>query len=145
MTRRAVKIFSPVWFTPASEIAALLDIDQAAAAELKGDELDAALESVTEPPTRFKVRGLDGSQQAEVMPDCLMVSDDDIRITAPAMYKIIKYGLVDWENFDDADGGPVRFSKNAKANQARLEYSDQVEIAGKVLELTFETAEDKKK
>jgi len=123
---KAQNQFSPEWFTPTA--------DDAAEADEPG-----------EVAARFKVRGLTGSQQAEVMPEC-GISDDggDLGISGRAMALLLKFGLLDWDNFED-ENGPVRFSKVARVNQDYLTYPTQVQLAGKIFELTFPVEEDKKK
>jgi hypothetical protein len=119
MTIKGLNNFAAVWFTPLDQV----------------DENN---------PAMFKVRGLTGSQQAEIMPDMELTPDGDAKITGRAMFLIIKYGLVDWDGIDD-DNGPIRFSKNSKLNQDRLPYTVQAEIAGEIFELTAVDDSNKKK
>jgi hypothetical protein len=126
MGARAQNQFSPEWFTPG-------DIDA-----------DDDVSSSEENPARFKVRGLTGSQQAEVMPECSADINGELTISGRAMSLLLKYGLLDWENFEN-DAGPVRFSKNARTNQDFMDYLTQVEVASKIFELSFPTEDDKKK
>ena len=119
MTIEALTVFTPEWYTPESEADA-------------------------DPPARFMVRGLSGSQQAEVSPDIELLANEDVKITGRAMFLLLKFGLVDWDGFE-SDGGPVRFSKNTKVNQDRMPYPLQVELAARIFELTYAEPEDKKK
>ncbi len=120
MTTRALNPYAPEWFTP------------------DGDDDEG------QTPARFKIRGLTGSQQAEVMPDVEILADDNAKILPRAMYLLLKHGLLDWEGLEN-DAGPVRFGKNMKTNQDYLSYPIQVELAGRIFELTFNTDDDKKK
>ena len=119
MTIKALSSFTPEWYTPASEV-------------------DAAT------PARFKVRGLTGSQQAEVSPEIILDDNEDVKISGRAMFLLLKFGLTDWEGLEDG-GGPVRFGKNTKANQDLLPYPLQIELAGRIFELTYPAPDDKKK
>ena len=119
MTIKALSSFTPEWYTPASEA----DDDT---------------------PARFKVRGLTGSQQAEVSPEIELLDNEDVKISGRAMFLLLKFGLTDWEGLED-DGGPVRFGKNTKVNQDLLPYPLQIELAGRIFELTYPAPDDKKK
>lgn len=119
MTIQALTAFTATWYTPASEA-----------------DADA--------PARFKVRGLTGSQQAEVSPEIELTANEDVKISGRAMFLLLKFGLVDWEGLE-SDGGPVRFGKNTKVNQDLLPYPLQIELAGRIFELTYPAPEDKKK
>ena len=119
MTIKALSSFTPEWYTPASEV----DADT---------------------PARFKVRGLTGSQQAEVSPEIILDDNEDVKISGRAMFLLLKFGLTDWEGLEDG-GGPVRFGKNTKANQDLLPYPLQIELAGRIFELTYPAPDDKKK
>ncbi len=119
MTIKALSSFTPEWYTPAGEV---------------GDDA----------PARFKVRGLSGSQQAEVSPEIELTAAEEVKISGRAMFLLLKYGLVDWEGLED-EGGPVRFGKNTKVNQDLLPYPLQIELAGRIFELTYPAPDDKKK
>lgn len=118
MTIRALNHFLPAWFTPAGQ---------------KGKA-----------PTRFKLRGLDGIEQSEMIPACTTTAAGDIVITAAALRLLLAAGLVEWENFDDA-AGPVEFSPNTDDNQARIPYALQSELAAEIFRLTFIDPDVKKK
>ncbi|MCH7882127.1 MAG: hypothetical protein IIB69_11260 [Proteobacteria bacterium] len=128
---KAQNQFSPEWFTP-------IDVDELDR-DIEGDATDEG-----EPRARFKIRGLTGSQQAEIMPGVDISADGSASISGPSMSLLLKYGLLDWENFEDATG-PVRFDKINRINQDRLDYPVQVQLAGKIFALTFPDDDDKKK
>jgi len=59
-------------------------------------------------PTRFRLKPLDGMEYLEVMPH-IVVKDGFINYDGEGMVKLIRFGLVGWENFRD-DGEEIPFS-----------------------------------
>ena len=75
MTIKVLEGLTPDWFTPASE-------------------LDA------ETPTRFKLKPLNGFEYMDVLGETAVNEHGHRMLNARGMRQAIKYGLVDWENFD---------------------------------------------
>lgn len=98
----------------------------------------------SEAPARFKIQGLDGKGQAELASH-IDVNGEEIALM-PGGYPILfKFGLLDWENIVDNDGGPIPFPRTGDRAQAFLPFAAQAELARLLLFRTFASAEDKKK
>jgi len=114
---KALSKITPEWYTP----------------EIEKNETE---------PTRFHIKGLSGSEFVEVMP-FLVFTKDGYNITSEAVRPLIKYGLLDWENFPDQEENPLVFSQ---ANKFVFVPADiQYELARKIYHLTQITGEDTKK
>lgn len=61
-------------------------------------------------PTTFKLRPLDGLQYMEVMHELTESKGSGVRISAAGKLLALKYGLADWNNFNDAQGNAIPFS-----------------------------------
>lgn len=117
MTIKALNPFAPFWYTPASE---------------QGDEK----------PTRFKLRGLDGVELGYVSPELQV---DDVQgtvsgITGKGLELALKYGLLDWENFEN-DQGPVKFSVH---NFRLIPYVMRAELAMRIIAASYVQEAEKK-
>lgn len=92
-------------------------------------------EADEENPTRFKIRGLNGDELAQVAPDVNVdMPGDQISIGHKAMRLCLGYGLQGWENFKDDKGEDVRFYQNSAKNMAMLPYNIQIELAGVIFD-----------
>jgi len=121
MSTRAVNLGAPEWFT----------------LESQADD---------DAPTRFKVRGLSGYEQASIAADISLGPKGTVNFSAAAILYIFKVALDDWENVEDADGKPIDFqSITPRRAMDLLHYNIQAEIAAHVFELSFASAADKKK
>lgn len=93
-------------------------------------------------PTRFKIRGLDGTEQGYLVPE--LEFDTTARMikgmTGRGLELALGYGLVDWENFAN-DRGPVAF---VPANFGMLDYALRVELAMQILTASYVQPEEKK-
>jgi hypothetical protein len=119
MSIKPISIFSPEWFKP-------------------------SVEKDAEPPTRFMLQGLTGSQQAQLAPEIATAVSGDLVLPGAAINLLLRYGLVNWENFDD-ESGPVVFSENPVKNQDRIPYAIQAELAARIFTLSFAPPDVKKK
>lgn len=119
MSITAINQFGPEWFT------------------LPGQKDD-------DQPARVKLQGLDGLGQAELAPE-LVVDGNSILPTAKGIRVMLQYGVLDWENINDGDGKPLPFPQTAVKRQRALPYDAQQFICNRLFELTFASAEDKKK
>ena len=117
---QALDNFEAAWFTPESEA----DADQ---------------------PTRFLTRGLDGVQQATVVPYINIDAAGELDISPRGMAKLLEFGLVDWENLQGSAGVPVPFPDTAAAAQRLLPFTVQSSIAADILAKTNIMPADKKK
>lgn len=97
-----------------------------------------------ENPTRFEVQGLTGSQQAMLAPEIAEVGERDFILPGRAVHLLLRYGLIDWDNFCD-DNGPVKFNGDATANQDRIPYDLQAQIASHIFQISQMSANVKKK
>lgn len=96
-------------------------------------------------PTRFEVQGLSGSQQAMLAPELGEVGDRDFILPGRAVNMLLRFGLVNWENFND-DKGPIDFIPgDATANQDRIPYSLQAQLAAHIFRISQMSADVKKK
>lgn len=120
MAIKALNPFAPVWYTP------------------PGQDDEGAI-------SEFQLIGLNGIQQAELQPEISVEGDagDDVVISPRGMALLLRYGLVDWKNFED-DSGPVIFG-SWDANQRRMPLPLQSELAAQIFTLTFTPEETKKK
>lgn len=103
MAIRATEGLTPTWFTPP-------------------DEQDA------DRPARFLLRPLTGAQQDEVMEGAVL-EGGNIALTARGVRAALKYGLADWEHFEDSKG-PIPFSPAAFD---RLPWMRRQTLAGEIL------------
>jgi len=98
MSIKALEGLVPTWYTPAGQ-----------------DEDDK--------PTKFKCQPLDGQQYAEVS-DHVKVAGSRIVISAEGQSLCLKYGLIDWENFNDS-AGPVAF---IPSNHRLIPFATRVDL-----------------
>lgn len=88
-----------------------------------------------EAPPTFKLRGLNGIEFMEVMADAK--SDETgnrVDLTPQGLRTAIRYGLLGWQNFNDAEGNRVRFFGDMNKNLARLRLTQLTELAGQIIE-----------
>ena len=112
---KALNPFAPFWYTPRAEQGA-------------------------EKPTRFKIRGLDGTQQGYLAPE-LIFDDRTLKgMSGKGMELALGYGLMDWEHFA-TDAGPVAC---LPVNFGLIDYSTRVELAMQILAASYVTPEEKK-
>jgi len=96
-------------------------------------------------PTRFEVRGLTGSEQARLAPELLTVGRGDVILPGAAISLLLQFGLVGWDGFSD-DQGPIAFNPaDPRANQDRIPYQLQTELASYIFQISRMSADVKKK
>lgn len=84
--------------------------------------------------TRFKVRGLIGSEVIDVS---FIEEDGWLKMTTRGVDACIRSGLLGWERFNDADGKAIDFLPNAwKANADRIPPFELGEIARDIWQRT---------
>lgn len=116
---RAQNPLTPYWFTPEDQ-------------------------SDGEEATRFKIQGLNGIQFADLAPDLAQDAEGNIiNINGKGVRLCCRYGLVDWEHFDN-DNGPVKFGKNMTANMACIPYDVLMELAVEIITASQVTEQEKK-
>ncbi len=117
MAIRALNPFAPFWYTPRGE---------------EGQEK----------PTRFKIRGLDGTELGYLSPE-LVVDEAKGMVTGMSgkgLELALRYGLLDWENFEN-DQGPVRFSVGSFG---KIPYVIRGELAMNILAASYVQEAEKK-
>jgi len=72
--------------------------------------------------TKFQLKGLTALERVEVQTGA-EIGDDSVKWTARAIKSAMKSGLVGWENFNDSDGKPVKFSADVTENISRFSYA----------------------
>ena len=119
MAIKALNPFEPVWYTPK-------------------DEVD------DENPTRFKIKGMNGVQFADVASEFILDDKREIQnISKDGAVKALKYGLVDWENFAN-DKGTVKFTKNINMNLQFIPYELIIELAMEIVAISDQTEDERK-
>ena len=117
MAIKALNPVSPRWYTPRAE---------------EGQEN----------PTRFKIRGLNGTEQGYVWPELKV--DDELKtvtgMSGKGLELALRYGLVDWENFAN-DKGPVAFSPQ---NFPYIDYGLRAELAMCIVAASYVSLDEKK-
>lgn len=118
MSVRALTGLAPEWYTPDDQ---------------KDDER----------PTRYKIKPLDGLQFLEVAANGEIAPDGSFTPNHAGRLLLLRYGIKDWENVDDAakDGKPLKF------NLARIKFlpvPHLVELSNVLLERSALGAQDQK-
>ena len=104
---------NPFWFTPESE-------------------------KEEDKPTRFRLKPLTPAEYEA----CMQITDGGALQIPPSSYDtVLRYGLIDWENFPDQDGAALKFSR---ANFSRIPSVNRIEIAGEILAASMLTEEEAK-
>jgi hypothetical protein len=112
---RALNPFAPFWYTPVAD---------------QGEEH----------PTRFKIRGLNGTEVGYVGPEFILDNGTISGLTGKGLEMTLKYGLLDWENFEN-DSGKIAFNR---ANFGLIPYEVQAEIAMNIIAASYAKEEAKK-
>ena len=113
MTIKATTGLIPQWYTPTSE-------------------------SEDDKPTRFELTPLTTPQIAKLQGE---FSRETGEVSGVGLYEAAKIGVTAWENFEDHEGNPVKFSK---ANVDKIPYVILIELGGEVLANSFLKDEDEK-
>jgi len=114
---RALNPFAPFWYTPMEE---------------------AKLEAAS--PTRFKIRGLNGSEIGFVAPEFVITEGTITGLSGKGLEMTLRYGLLDWENFEN-DSGRIAYNR---ANFGLIPYEVQAELAMQIIAASYPTQEEKK-
>lgn len=95
-----------------------------------------------ENPTRFKIRGLDGTEQGYVTPELIVDEAQQMvtGMTGKGLEITLRYGLKDWENFEN-DKGVVAFSP---ANFGLIPFEIRVELALQIVAASYVDPAEKK-
>ena len=112
---KALNPFAPFWYTPRAEASA-------------------------EKPTRFKLCGLDGSQQGYIQPEYIIGDRMVTGLTGKGLDLALSYGLKDWEHFENAQG-PVAC---VPANFGLIDIVTRIELAMQIIAASYPTPEEKK-
>lgn len=92
----------------------------------------------SENKTTFRLRSLTTTQKMEV-------TDAINNGTGSAVYwKLVRHGLLGWDNFNDDDGKPVPFSESMNENIERLTPSLLIEIGMEILRASALTDAERK-
>lgn len=117
MAIKALNPFTPFWYTPMAE----QGVDN---------------------PTRFQIRGLDGTQQGYMQPE--LTVDRATRmvtgLSGRGLELALQYGLLGWENFSK-DEGPVSFTPR---NFALIDIALRTELAMTILGSSYVKPAEKK-
>ncbi len=96
-----------------------------------------------ENPTRFKVEPLTSLQYLELTPEGRLDGNGNMILSGLGMRIALDYGLVDWENFNDAQGNAVPFvSGDQKFNY--LSPNNLAELVGHIMEISSASDQEKK-
>jgi len=112
-------------------------------AQAKITEMDYIIEDdrESESPTVFKIRPLDGQQYMGVMAEANMTSDGDMTFSESTMKKTLRYGLTGWNNFPDADGKDVKFSR---VNFGRIPVEGLTELFSEIIRVSSMSEDETK-
>lgn len=94
--------------------------------------------------TRFKIKPLDGLQYYELQTITRIVQVDKVGNMLPNIEAVrlsLNYGLVDWENLNDANGEPIAYS----ADNVGLLPSDVLYALANEIAARSALSEDQKK
>ena len=117
MTIKALNPVAPFWYTPIGELSA-------------------------QNPTKFKIRGLDGTEQGYVIPELTLdtIGRTISGMTGRGLELTLSYGLLDWQNFAN-DKGPVAF---VAQNFNLIDHATRVELAMQILTASYVSEAEKK-
>ena len=90
-----------------------------------------------EKPTRFKIKPMTPSQRESVME----MMGDDIGIPVKNYGQVLKMSIVDWENFSDDRGSPVKCSWT---NHDKIPLGVRMEIAAHAIISSMVSEEQEK-
>lgn len=89
-------------------------------------------------PTRFRLKPLSPAEYEA----CMQITEGGSLQIPPSSYDtVLRYGLVDWDNFADPDGSAVKFSR---VNFSRLPSVVRIELAGEILAASMLTEDEVK-
>jgi len=94
-----------------------------------------------ENPTRFKLKPLDGQQYMGVMAEGNIDDDGMMSFSESTMKKTLKYGLIGWDNFTDAESKAIKFSR---LNFGRLPVGVLTELFSEIIRMSSLNEEDSK-
>lgn len=94
-----------------------------------------------EEPTTFKLKPMDGQQYMGVMAEGNLDNDGMMSFSERTMKQTLRYGLVGWDNFNDAEGKAVKFSR---MNFGRLPVTVLTELFSEIINISSLSEEDSK-
>lgn len=101
--------------------------------------LETDRELPAEEQTKFFIKPLSARQNAQIQDGMRFNKTENgatIENIGTHTLEILKYGLVGWENFNDADGNPIKFTKNMDENIDKLCVEYRYELSGAIMELS---------
>lgn len=90
--------------------------------------------------TKFRLRGLNGSEFGHIAPELLLDDSTLAGCTGKGLDMALRYGLLGWENFEN-DKGAVAFHPH---NFALIEHSVRAELAMQVIAASYVHKAEKK-
>lgn len=115
MAIKPIENLTPTWFTPESEKDA-------------------------EKPTRFLLRPLNGEELDQVMHGASF-KDGGMSLTPDGIRAALRFGIKDWENFEESSGRAVKCSF---PNHAKLPWSVRLMLAIEIINRSQLTEEEEK-
>lgn len=99
--------------------------------------LESDRELPAEKQTKFFIKPL-SAKQAAVLQDSMKFSGEGtiMQNMGTNTLEMLKIGLVGWENFVDAEGNQIKFTKNMDENIDRLAVAYRYELASAIMELS---------
>ncbi len=113
MTDTSLKGLAPEWFTPEDQ-------------------------ENEEAPARYNLRPLKPPQIAKLQAH---FDGETGAVTALGLYEAAKSGIIGWENVNDQEGNPMKFTR---ANIDEIQYGRLLELGGQILANSFLTEDDEK-
>jgi hypothetical protein len=92
-------------------------------------------------PLTFKLKPLDGLQYLEISSDSKTDAEGNMYLTGSAYKLAAMYGIVTWNNFYDANGAEVKFSRN---NIKSIPVNTLYELVGEILRASSLDGEQQK-
>jgi hypothetical protein len=92
-----------------------------------------------EQQTKFFIKPLSARQNAALQDGMKFSKKEDgatIENIGTHTLEILKAGLVGWDNFNDAEGNPIKFTKDAEVNIDKLCVEYRYELSGAIMELS---------
>jgi len=81
-------------------------------------------------PAKFKIKPLDGEQYIEVFAEGEVTRLGDLKLNGLGLKMALRYGLTGWENINDANNKPIKFSTH---NIRKLPMEVLSELASEVI------------
>lgn len=83
----------------------------------------------------FRLRGVNVGELMDIQAHSIFDRETKtVSWTRRAVQTALQYGLIGWDGFNDSNGAPVPFSKDAAENLERLGYVLAMQLFGKIFE-----------